>query len=91
MGQLTILIIIVFHHHGIILFFVFEVLSVFCVRCSVRELPARVYVNRSVYKGKAVLTVSPVLPKFTSLDVCFFLFHHVHFMDVSYHRFYVLF
>lgn len=35
---------------------------------SVRELPLRVYVGRSVYKGKAVLTVSPVPPEFTSLD-----------------------
>jgi hypothetical protein len=42
------------------------------VCCSVRELPLRVYVGRSVYKGKAVLTVSPVPPEFTSLDVCFF-------------------
>lgn len=35
---------------------------------SVGELPARVHVSRSVYKGKAVLVVSPVLPKFTSSD-----------------------
>lgn len=35
---------------------------------SVGELPARVHVSRSVYKGKAVLIVSPVRPKFTSSD-----------------------
>lgn len=35
---------------------------------SVAELPARVYVDRSLFKEKVVLTVSPVYPKFTSLD-----------------------
>lgn len=31
---------------------------------------SKLYVNHSIYKGKAALTVEPKAPEFTSLDVC---------------------
>ncbi|KAI5437581.1 single-stranded DNA-binding protein WHY1, chloroplastic isoform X1 [Lathyrus oleraceus] len=37
-------------------------------KTAVVKLPARVYVGHSLYKGKAVLTVAPRPPEFTSLD-----------------------
>lgn len=56
-------------------FFVFSSRCVFfmCVHCSVVDLPPRVYVDHSIYKGKAVLTLSPKPPEFSTLDVCFVL------------------
>lgn len=53
--------------------YVIFIIFILCV-CSVGELTPRVFVGHSVYKGKAVLTVSPRAPEFTSMEVCFVYF-----------------
>lgn len=54
-----------------------KLLSCFMCMCgfSVGAIPPRVFVNHSIYKGKAALTITPRPPEFFLLDVSITVFH----------------